>query len=120
MNGQVYRVSSNYATEHIGLEAETWATNSSLLLAGIYDDKCICICGLIPTSLISDKAYIWFWAPTVIPKIVLGRGAKRVLNKLLELYPKLICNCYNADSVRWLLSLGAKQTGPNLYAFVRK
>jgi hypothetical protein len=120
MNGQVYQATPEQVYKYLGLEIIPWAQASRPLLVGIYNNRCECILGTIPTSLLSDSAYLWLWTAPVIPKIIFARHAIYIVPKLLELYPELICNCYNLYSARWLRSLGAVYTGPTQFTFRRR
>lgn len=120
MNSGVYVVTVDQTAEWIDLKLMPWAESSRPLLAGMYQNQCVCVFGTIPTSLLSEEAYLWLWTAPELPKITFGRCARKALPKLLALYPKLICNCFNEKSAHWLFSLGAKPVSPNLFIFERK
>lgn len=121
MNGQVYRVDINRVIKLIkNDEIIPWVKASRPLLAGMYKNKCWCVLGTIPTSILSNTAYLWLWSAPDVPKIIFARHAKLIIPKLLTIYSRLECNCFSEDSARWLKSLGAMPIGPDLYAFWRK
>ena len=114
MNGEVYQISLDQL-KGLTLQPEVlYAGNiSSQMLAGYYNGQLLCIIGFIPRSFFSDEAYMWMQTmpeaknhPTMI-----GRHAKRVIAKMLGVYPKLIGHCFSPDSARWLRSLGAEIHG---------
>lgn len=114
MNGEIYQIDKKDLAE-LTLQPEVlYAGNiSSQMLAGFYKGQLLCIIGFIPWSFFSDEAYMWMQTmpeaknhPTMI-----GRHAKRVIAKMLGVYPKLIGHCFSPDSARWLRSLGAEIHG---------
>lgn len=70
-------------------------SDSEEVSAGRIDGQLICLWGMIPASLLSDKAYIWsyaFPAVTKYPKTFL-KVAKIIITQYLKAYPTLICHC---------------------------
>ena len=117
MKNGVYTVTLEQVSAWLDPELMQWAKVSRPLLVGMYKGEYVCIFGLIPTSFLSDSAYLWLWFPHIVPKVVFGRHAAKTMPKLLALYGKLICNCYSPDSARWLYSLGATRISPTLFEF---
>ncbi len=93
---------------------------SNPLYVGTYEGQLVCLVGLIPPTLLSDTAYIWCHHTDLVAdhKLLFGRYAKRLVAQLMQLYPRLIGHCLNEDSWRWLRSLGAKLTSPNMFEIV--
>ena len=120
MNSGVYVLPVDQTAVWIDLKLMPWAEASRPLLVGMYHNQCVCVFGTIPTSLLSEEAYLWLWTAPELPKTIFGRCARKALPKLLALYPKLICNCFNPNSARWLRSLGARQAEGSLFIFERK
>ena len=119
MKNGVYTVTLEQVSAWLDPDLMRWAKASQPLLIGMYKGEYVCIFGLIPTSLLSDSAYLWLWYPHIVPKVVFGRHAARTIPKLLTLYSKLICNCVSPRAAKWVKSLGAVQTDALLYTFRR-
>ncbi len=85
--------------------------NSSHTWAGAQDGKIVAFWGLIPPSLLSDRAYLWmFHTPHLQEHVfVFIRHSQRVVQDALDLYPILCGHALvdNARAIRWLRWLGA-------------
>ena len=117
MKGEIYRATPDQAALFLDTELMPWVKLSRPLLLGFYGRECVCAFGTIPVSIMSGDAYLWLWNADDLPKIAFARHAIQVLPKLLELYPKLICSCFNDKSARWLHSLGARKTSETTFIF---
>ena len=98
--------------EHLNVMVE-WAKKSDPLLAGMWGEDLVCLVGFIPPTMLSDTAYVWMHSTDLALEhpIALGRFARRFIKAALERYPRLVGDCLNETSKRWLESLGAKFTG---------
>ena len=121
----IFQATPEQVKDVIDLKAMPWAEASRPLCVGMWQGECLCIFGTIPTSLLSDSAYLWLWtAPRLATaplklRIVFAYNAKGVIAKLLGEYGCLICNCFSDESAYWLRRLGATQTRPDLFEFRR-
>ncbi len=79
---------------------------------GIYEKKLLGFWGVIPPTLLSDSAYLWFyWTDELANhKFVFTRHSQRVIEEVLKLYPRITgdCEATAEQSQRWLRWLGAK------------
>jgi hypothetical protein len=86
--------------------------NSSHIWAGVDDDKILATWGVIPPTLLSDRAYLWmFHTPHLQEHIfVFVRHSQRVVQEALEFYPILVGHAVigNTRAIRWLKWLGAE------------
>ena len=80
------------------------------ILVGRAGDKLLCVIGFIPRSFASGEAYIWMHTlPAAADhKLMVGRHARDVVARALEIYTKLIGHCFTGKSRRWLETLGAE------------
>lgn len=85
---------------------------SSMLWLGTVNDKLLCMWGLIPPTLISDRAYLWLHTTEAAEEhtFVLVRRSQIEMKKMLADYPIIVGHCQvGADrSIRWLKWLGAE------------
>lgn len=90
--------------------------NSSRVWIGYEDDKVLCYLGLIPPTLLSERAYLWLRITEHMHEhsFLLVRYSQRVVAEMLESYPLIIGHCAIADpkAQRWLTWLGAKFSEP--------
>lgn len=89
---------------------------STKLCIGTIDGKFCCAWGLIPPSLLSDKAYLWLWSTDEVEahKFIFIRRSQIVVKEMLEEYPIIVgyCEINNPRARRWLQWLGAKFGDP--------
>lgn len=92
------------------LEAMTGV--GSDLWIGLFDDVPVCAWGLVPPSLISDRAYLWLYVTEAVEenKFIFVRYSQRVMEDLRKLYPTIygVCEVGNARAIRWMHWLGAE------------
>lgn len=86
--------------------------SSSLVWIGYEDNKVLCYLGLIPPTLLSDRAYLWLNVTEHMHEHVFlfVRYSQRVVAEMLESYPT-ICGhteIANYKAIRWLKWLGAQ------------
>jgi hypothetical protein len=89
--------------------------NSSDCLVGRYEGKIAVIWGLIPPSLLSDRAYIWFLVTDTVEdihahKFLMARYSRLFIERALEKYPTIVgcCKTNRPSAMRWLKWLGAE------------
>lgn len=85
---------------------------SAHLYTGMVNGKLLCLWGLVPPTLISDRAYLWLHTTPEIEghEFLLVRKSQIEVGKMLEHYPTIIGHCLvDAErSIRWLKWLGAR------------
>jgi hypothetical protein len=76
------------------------------------DGKGACIWGLVPPTLLSERAYLWLFTTDVANEhqFLLARHSQIIVQKMLEEYPILTGHCHiiDARAQRWLKWLGAE------------
>lgn len=88
---------------------------------GMADDELKCVWGLIPASMLSDKAYLWFLGTVDLKENLFSfvRHSQRAVEMMLKRYPLIVgYHCLDEpDNKKWLKWLGAefgKPEGRNL------
>ena len=85
--------------------------NSPDIWVGYNGSKVFALMGLIPPTLLGDKAYIWFWQTPYFEESKLGclRLSRRCIADALLRYPVLVGHCATGAkaSHRWMRWLGA-------------
>lgn len=84
-------------------------------------DGCIaCMWGLVPTTLLSNRAYIWLFHNHLVEdhKFAFIRHSQRQVERMLKVYPEIYGDCVvsNETGHNWLRWLGA-EFGPQNGAF---
>lgn len=86
--------------------------NSSELWTVTADGDVGAFWGLIPPTLLSDTAYLWFSSTKHFPEHVFlfTRYSQRAIELILQSHPNLVGHCVvgQEKSIRWLGWLGAK------------
>lgn len=102
-------------------------TNSSRVWIGYEDSRILCYLGLIPPTLLSERAYLWLRITEHVHEhiFLLVRYSQRVIAEMLESYPIIVghCEVANSKAQRWLTWLGAKfgeAQGPVIPFEIRK
>ena len=94
--------------------------SSSNVWLGRADGKLVCVWGVIPPSLMSDRAYLWLWTSEAIQgnEFLFVRHSQRAVEEMLKLFPSLYGHvALGAESSkRWLRFLGAKFGEPDAKA----
>jgi hypothetical protein len=84
--------------------AEVWA--------GLVDNEPACLYGIIPPTLLSNRAYLWLLTTDLLDqhKFLLIRHSQIVIDRLLEQFDTLVGNTMMGDkrAVKWLKWLGAE------------
>jgi hypothetical protein len=85
---------------------------SVAIYAGMVDETPACLYGLIPPTMLSNRAYLWLLTTESVDqhKFLLVRHSQVVIEKLLEEYDCLVGDTLLADgrAMRWLKWLGAE------------
>jgi hypothetical protein len=98
----------------VARSSDTWA--------GLVDEEVACVWGLIPPSILGDKAYLWLITTDLVDEhpFCFVRHSQLVIKDLLKEYPIIYGHVIpdNARGMRWLQWLGARITkSPKLYDF---
>src|ERR1700704_1409593 len=106
-----------------GLTCEQWKIvgdcycRSEERFIGTADNVLACMWGLIPPSLMSDRAYLWLYHNDLVEahKFAFIRHSQVQVQRMLKLYPLIVGDCMisNTTGRRWLEWLGAKFDYPN-------
>jgi len=84
---------------------------------GIVNGCIACMWGLIPPSLMSDRAYIWLFHNHLVEehKFAFIRHSQRQMERMLKIYPEIHGDCLvsNETARNWLRWLGAKFSSQN-------
>ena len=92
------------------LEAMTGV--GSDLWIGLINEVPVCAWGLVPPSLISDRAYLWLYVTEGVEehKFIFVRWSQRVMQELRKQYPTIYgcCDIHNSRAIRWMKWLGAE------------
>jgi hypothetical protein len=91
-------------------------------------DGCLaCVFGLIPPTLMSDRAYLWLYTTDLVKDhtFLLVRHSQRIVEKMLDEYPTIVGHCHVRAklSQRWIKWLGAtfaEPQGDKLPFIIRK
>jgi len=91
---------------------QRYAAISVKLRAGSINGHLICLWGLIPPTLCSDRAYLWLYTTEAAQEheFILVRRSQIEVQEMLEEYPLIVGHCEISEtrSIRWLRWLGAK------------
>lgn len=86
--------------------------STSKLWLGFADGELACAWGLVPATLLSDKAYLWLHSTSKINEHVFlfVRHSQRMVDRMLEEYPVIhgMTDPTNQRTTRWLKWLGAE------------
>ncbi len=91
---------------------------------GIVDGEVACVWGLIPPTLLSNRAYLWLLTTDLVEnhKFLFVRNSQRYIEFALKVWPEIFGDCVvgNHSAKRWLGWLGAEfgETKGNLIPFV--
>ena len=79
---------------------------------GYHDREVACVCGLIPPSILSDRAYLWMLHTYTVEqhKFLFIRHSQMWIKEILERYPIIYGHVEkkNHQAIRWLKWLGAE------------
>ncbi len=92
-------------------------SRSPIVWESSIDGEGACIWGMIPPSLMSDRAYIWLFTTEVADQhtFILVRQSRLMIERMLDEYPVLwgYCKCGDRRAIRWLKWLGAVFQNPD-------
>jgi len=98
-----------------GIEAKTLnylLMMSTFMWACYVDDELLCMWGVVPPSLMSDRAYLWMYHTDLMKEhsFVLVRHSQLVIEEILKEYPVIVGSVVlgATKSMRWLKWLGAE------------
>lgn len=87
------------------------------LWIGLVDETLLAAWGLIPPTLMSNRAYLWLYTTPYIGDhtFVFVRQSQRAIENMLKLYPIIEgqTRATADDSIRWLKWLGAEYGQPH-------
>jgi hypothetical protein len=115
MKGQLYSITPEQMKK-LGSWHEKdleFARLSEPLLAGFYRGELHCIVGLIPTTLLTDRAYLWLITTEAVRSCptALVWQSRWFIADMLRRYSVLYGYCFDAEPQRWLRWLGAEFVG---------
>lgn len=94
---------------------------------GAINNEAVCMWGLCPPTILSDRAYLWLYVFGNIEahKFIFVRHSQRIIEDALKIYSTIygVTERGNPSAVRWLRWLGASfgQTSQGLIPFtIRK
>jgi hypothetical protein len=86
--------------------------NSSRVWLGMDGGQVVAVWGLVPPSLLSDRAYLWLYTTEALHRhiFLLIRHSQRAVAEMLKDYPRIVGHCRVGQdkSIRWLRWLGAE------------
>jgi hypothetical protein len=104
-------------SQHLGdtltvdqVEKLAYAANvSEPTLIAMWGETLLGIFGLVPTTLLSDHAYLWLYATPAVAdhKIKFARKSREVVKRMLEVYPVITGHCLSHDAMIWVQWAGA-------------
>jgi hypothetical protein len=78
---------------------------------GVVDGEVACVFGLIPPTLLSDRAYIWLLSTDLVEqhKFLFVRYSQLWMGEMLKTYDAIYGHCMvgNEKAIKWLKWLGA-------------
>lgn len=85
---------------------------SSKIWIGKTDGSIACAWGLVPPTILSERAYLWLYTDDAVIKgneFIFVRNSQRAVEAMLQEYPYITGQCEIAatQSIRWLRWLGA-------------
>ncbi len=90
---------------------EQYLNFSQKLCIGSVEGKMCCAWGVVPPSLLSDRAYLWLYSTDLVEqyKFLFVRRSQIVIQEMLEEFPIITgyCEIGSERSMRWLRWLGA-------------
>lgn len=88
------------------------ASSTSAVWQGYVDGALVCVWGLMPPTLLSDRAYLWLWTCEKLKghEFTFIRHSQIAVEEMLKLYPFVYghTDVTQKRSIRWLQWLGAE------------
>jgi len=80
------------------------------LWAGFIDGELVCFWGLMPPSLLSDKAYLWLYTTPALEgnEFYFIRKSQIAVKLALEEYAEIIGHVTNVKAIRWIKWVGGE------------
>jgi len=107
----IFEAKGGILTEEESKVLEQYLTFSAKLCIGSVDGKLCCAWGLIPPSMLSERAYLWLFSTELVGehKFMFVRNSQIAVKEMLEEWPIItgFCEIGNDRSIRWLRWLGA-------------
>ena len=101
---------------------DRWLRNTTAMWVGYIDQDVICVFGVVPPTLLSDRAYLWLWATDKVVgnEFIFVRKSQMVVKELLKRFHKLygVCEASAERSQRWVKWLGGEFGKSNLDGYV--
>ena len=94
---------------------------ASEIIIGMYGDEVLAYIGLVPPTLLADRAYIWMLTTEsgeAHPLLIARYGEKFILTALCK-YRVLFGHCFSEKSARWLRYMGAEFVSDTQFEFRR-
>ena len=99
------------------LMLKRWLRTSEEVWLGMHDDKVACVWGIIPPSIVADRAYLWLFTTDLVEqhKFIFIRHSQLVVKDALERYPVIVGHVVNRNRAakKWLEWLGAHIDAPD-------
>lgn len=108
-------------TKYAGVLGADKTLKQCLLLSGIswmgfIDGKVACVWGLVPPTLMSNRAYLWLLTTDLVDEhqFIFVRHSQRFVEEALKEYDIIVGHCHSKEtrSIRWLKWLGAEFSVP--------
>jgi len=107
----IFEAKGGILTDEESRTLEKYLNFSARLCIGVIGDKLCCAWGLIPPSILSERAYLWLFTTEAVDehKFIFVRNSQRAVQEMLEEWPVITgyCEIGNDRSIRWLRWLGA-------------
>lgn len=95
---------------------ESCTSFASHLWIGYIRSRPVCAWGLVPPTLLADRAYLWLYAAPAVDedKFIFVRNSQRVLEEIRALYPTIhgVTRVADPRAIRWIKWLGGKYGEP--------
>lgn len=89
---------------------------STNVFVGLVDGQYACCWGLVPPTIMSDRAYLWLQTSSLLEehKFLFVRHSQRWIEDALLLYEEIVgfCRPDNASAIRWIEWLGGEFKRP--------
>lgn len=97
----------------------SYIRQSVFVWTGKVDDKVACVWGLIPPTILSNRAYLWLLTTDLVEdnRFMFIRWSQRYVEHMLTIFPEIhgYADTRFKNNIRWLKWLGAKFTDKEGY-----
>lgn len=108
----IFEAKGGILTDEESKTLEEYLTFSIKLYIGAIEGKLVCAWGLIPPTLLADRAYLWLFSTEAVEehKFIFIRHSQRAMEEMLKEWPVIngFCEIGNTRSHKWLEWLGAR------------